>query len=487
MSTNKYQLIPNDILVGCGIAVCGIAGCGARRTVAVQRGEGWLPMSDEEREKAVGGGPAGSAAPFDTGPGSANGSPGGANGSGGPGSAGGAGGPGGAGSEDRPGSASGAGGASGLSGAVGASGGPQPAPAGSAAPAAVARGAYEARKARTAATFAVSIVVLLALFVVSLGVGRSMIAPGEVVGILGQQLFGTGGDYSQGHVTIVMNVRLPRICAAMLCGAALALAGAAYQGLFKNPMVSPDILGASAGASFGAALAILLTTGAKAAISGSAFAMGFAAVMITYFASKRVSKGSTNMTLLLVLCGLIVQTLFQSFVSIIKYVADPNDTLPTITYWLMGSIAKVTWSDLAVFMVPFLIGAVPLLLLRWRLNTLAFGDAEAEALGVNVKALRGVLIFCSTLLTASVVAIAGVIGWVGLIIPHIVRFISGPDNRTVMPLSLVFGAGFLVIVDTCCRTLMSYEIPLGILTSIIGAPFFFIILMRTSRSGGGGA
>lgn len=211
--------------------------------------------------------------------------------------------------------------------------------------AAEAASAYEARRAKAAATFIASAAVLAALFVVTLGVGRAWITPGEVLGILGSRLFGVSGDYAQGHVTIVMNVRLPRICAAMLCGGALALAGAAYQGLFKNPMVSPDILGASAGASFGAALAILLTTGATAVISGSAFVMGFVAVMVTYYASKRVSRGSSNMTLLLVLCGMIVQTLFQSFVSIIKYIADPETKLPDITYWLMGSIAKVTWGN----------------------------------------------------------------------------------------------------------------------------------------------
>ena len=207
------------------------------------------------------------------------------------------------------------------------------------------------------------------------------------------------------------------------------------------------------------------------------------AVIITYFSSKRVGKG-TNMTLLLVLCGLIVGTLFQAFVSIIKYTADPDSKLPEITYWLMGSIAKVTWDSLKVFPIPYLLGAVPLLLLRWRLNTLAFGDAEAESLGVNVAALRAVLIVCATLLTSAVVAIAGVVGWVGLIIPHLVRFVTGPDNRVVLPLSLVFGAVFLVLVDTCCRTLMASEIPLGILTSVIGAPFFFIILLRTQRGGG---
>ena len=342
-------------------------------------------------------------------------------------------------------------------------------------------GAFHARRKASVIAGVASDAVLLVLFVVSLGMGRSTIPPQTVLGILGQGLFGLPGEFDQGQVTIVMNIRLPRICAAVLVGSALAIAGASYQGLFKNPMVSPDILGASAGASFGAAMALLMSA-PNSIVQASAFVMGFVAVIITYFSSKRVGHGA-NMTLLLVLCGLIVGTLFQAFVSIIKYTADPDSKLPEITYWLMGSIAKVTWDSLKVFLVPYILGAVPLVLLRWRLNTLAFGDAEAESLGVNVAALRAVLIVCSTLLTSAVVAIAGVVGWVGLIIPHLVRFITGPDNRVVLPLSLVFGAVFLIIVDTCCRSFMASEIPLGILTSIIGAPFFFAILLRTQKGG----
>lgn len=341
--------------------------------------------------------------------------------------------------------------------------------------------AFDRRRRGTALAYIISTAVLFALVMVAMGLGRSPIPPQTVLGILGQHFFGLAGDFDAGQVTIVVNIRLPRIVAAMLVGAALAIAGASYQGLFKNPMVSPDILGASAGASFGAALALLLESSNRI-VQISAFVMGFVAVMVTYFASRRVGRG-TNMTLLLVLCGLIVGTLFQSFVSIVKYTADPDSKLPEITYWLMGSIASVTWDDLRVFAIPFAIGAVPLILLRWRLNTLAFGDAEAASLGVNVSLLRGVFIFCSTLLTSAVVAIAGVVGWVGLIIPHMVRFVMGPDNRVVLPLSLLFGAAFLVVVDTACRTLMASEIPLGILTSIVGAPFFFCILLRTHRGG----
>ncbi len=307
------------------------------------------------------------------------------------------------------------------------------------------------------------------------------IAPADVIGILSQRFFGTAGDYSEAAVNVVCNVRLPRITAALLVGSALAISGAAFQGLFRNPMVSPDILGASAGAAFGAALALLFDFD-NHAVQALAFVMGFVAVTLTYTSARHVGRG-TNQILLLVLCGLIVGTLFQAFVSAIKFTADPNSKLPEITYWLMGSIAKVSWDDLKVFIVPYLIGVVPLLLLRWRLNTLSFGDRDAESLGVNVKVMRALCIFCATILTSAVVSIAGVVGWVGLIIPHLARFLFGPDNRIVMPLSLIIGAIFMIVVDMACRTVLASEIPLGILTAIIGAPFFFIILLKTQRSG----
>ena len=361
--------------------------------------------------------------------------------------------------------------------------------------------AYRARRRRNMMLGIACLVALGVLFLIGLGFGRSWIPPVDVFGILGKQLsqalqaspfppfqglgnllhsaFASWGPYPDAQVNIVTKIRLPRVTAALLVGAALAISGASYQGLFKNPMVSPDILGASAGASFGAALALLWNFDNRA-VQVAAFVLGFVAVALTYFSARRIGRGA-NQILLLVLCGLIVGTLFQAFVSAIKYTADPDSKLPEITYWLMGSIAKITWDDLKVFMVPFLVGAIPLLVLRWRLNTLSFGDEEAESLGVNVSLMRGVYILGATLLTSAVVAIAGVVGWVGLIIPHLVRFGFGPDNRIVLPMSLVVGAGFMVVVDMACRTLMASEIPLGILTSIIGAPFFFVILMKTRR------
>ena len=326
----------------------------------------------------------------------------------------------------------------------------------------------------------VALALLIVIAVGAMAVGRAMLSPGTVIEVLWQLATGDG-DTPLVSRNIVLNVRLPRVAAAAMIGGALAISGAAYQGLFRNPMVSPDILGASTGASFGAALALLLSLGSLP-VRAAAFAGGLAAVFITYTAARSIGRGSSQV-LLLVLCGMIVSALFQAFVSAIKYTADPDSKLPEITYWLMGSIAKVTWSDLRLFAIPFILGVVPLLALRWRLNILAFGDEEAESLGINAAALRLVSIVCATLLTASCVAVSGVIGWVGLIMPHVVRFIAGPDNRIVVPLSVILGGAFLIAVDTACRSLVPSEIPLGILTSIIGAPLFFLVLLRTQQGG----
>ena len=326
----------------------------------------------------------------------------------------------------------------------------------------------------------VALALLIVIAVGAMAVGRAMLSPSTVVDALRQLVTGDG-DTPLVARNIVLNVRLPRVVAAAMIGGALAISGTAYQGLFRNPMVSPDILGASTGASFGAALALLLSLG-NMPVRAAAFAGGLAAVFITYAAARYIGRESSQV-LLLVLCGMIVSALFQAFVSAIKYTADPDSKLPEITYWLMGSIAKVTWSDLRLFAIPFVLGVVPLLALRWRFNILAFGDEEAESLGVNAAALRLGSIVCATLLTASCGAISGVIGWGGLIMPHVVRFIAGPDNRIVVPLSVILGGAFLIAVDTACRSLMPSEIPLGILTSIIGAPLFFLILLRTQQGG----
>lgn len=311
---------------------------------------------------------------------------------------------------------------------------------------------------------------------ISFNVGRYAVSIDNVIKILFKDIFHFEKTWEDVYETIVWNVRMPRIIAAILVGSSLSVAGATYQGLFRNPMVSPDILGASAGASVGACLMMLLNQNGII-IQVAAFAFGLFAVALTYSLSKAISK-SADMVLMLVLCGLIVSTLFQAFVSIIKYVADTDLLLPEITYWLMGSIAKVTYKDILFFLIPFTLGTVPIMMIRWQLNVMSFGEDEAKAMGVNVRLIRLICIVCSTLLTAGVVSIAGTVGWVGLMIPHLVRFMVGPNNGKLIPMSFLTGALFMLIVDNVCRSALAYEIPLGVLTSLIGAPFFILILYK---------
>ncbi|MBR5381277.1 MAG: iron ABC transporter permease [Oscillospiraceae bacterium] len=338
---------------------------------------------------------------------------------------------------------------------------------------------YRQNRRRSTVVFVVIGALLIAAFIVSFCIGRYGMPVSEVVNSLIRGVkngVGSVGIWGNSEDTVVWLVRMPRIIAAILVGGALSAAGGTYQGLFRNPMVSPDILGASAGASVGACFMMLMGQG-SVMIQAGAFVMGIFAVALSYFLSKAVGRGS-NMVLLLVLCGMTVNTLFQALVSIIKYLADTESQLPAMTYWLMGSIAKVGYKDLLFFVITFVIGIVPILALRWKLNVLSFGEDEAKAMGVNVSAIRLVCIICATLLTAAVVSVAGTIGWVGLMIPHLVRFLVGPNNKTLIPISLLTGALFMLIIDNFCRALLAYEIPLGVLTSLLGAPFFIFILYK---------
>ena len=212
----------------------------------------------------------------------------------------------------------------------------------------------------------------------------------------------------------------------------------------------------------------------------NAFVFGILAVGIAYFICQRVSRGK-DAILMLVLGGMIVSTLFSSFITLTKYIADPESKLPEITYWLMGGLSTVSLQDIAVLIVPLVVGALPLAAMRWQLNAMAFGDEEASAMGMNVKRLRSIFILCATLLTAASVSVAGMIGWIGLIIPHMARFIVGPNNKVLLPMASLVGASFLLLVDNVARLLFTVEIPLGILTSIIGAPFFFYLLIKRKR------
>ncbi|WP_283171071.1 FecCD family ABC transporter permease [Curtanaerobium respiraculi] len=331
----------------------------------------------------------------------------------------------------------------------------------------------------TFAYITIASIIMLVLFFASFMVGQYPIEPSTVVDIIVSKSFGLPCSEGEMVQTIVWKVRLPRICAALVIGAELSVAGCVYQALFKNPMVSPDILGASSGAGFGAALAILLSL-PYAIIQVNAFIFGIAAVALAYFICKCVSQGKDAL-LMLVLGGMIVSTLFSSFITLTKYVADPDSKLPEITYWLMGSLSTINLQDIVFLLPPTILGMAPLFALRWQLNTMAFGDEEAQAMGLNVNRLRATFIFCATLLTAAAVSIAGMIGWIGLIIPHMARFLVGPNCKELLPMSFLTGGSFLLLVDNVARNMFTVEIPLGILTSIIGAPFFFYLLLKRKK------
>jgi len=322
-------------------------------------------------------------------------------------------------------------------------------------------------------------ILLILLFFISLMLGRYQVSLGDMGAVFYARIFGTKCTVSEMIQSVILKVRIPRICAAILIGGALSTAGATYQGLFKNPMISPDILGASAGAGFGAAMAILLSL-PFIFIQFSAFAFGLLAVGLACLICKMVSRGKDAL-LILVLSGMIVATFFSSLITLLKYVADPQSKLPEIIYWLMGGLSTVSAGDVGMMLVPFTIGIVPLFLLRWQLNAMAFGDEEAKAMGLNTKRLRGIYIVSATLLTAAAVAVCGMIGWIGLVIPHLTRMLVGPNHKYLIPASFLMGGIFLLLVDDLARTLFTVEIPLGILTSIIGAPFFVYLLLKRKK------
>lgn len=288
-----------------------------------------------------------------------------------------------------------------------------------------------------------------------------------------------GGDAPAMLHTLLWQVRLPRVLAAVLLGASLASAGALYQGVLRNPLVSPDILGVSAGAGLGAVLAMLWGW-PLAMLQLSAFAGGLLAVLLVYLVSSRVAQ--RDPLLVLVLAGIAVTTVLGAGVSLVKVLADPHDQLPAITWWLLGSLNGVSLADLQWALPVILLALLPLWLLRWRINLLGLPDEEAASLGLNVQRLRWMLIALATLLTAAVVAFSGMIGWVGLVIPHLARFWVGPDFSRLLPVSLLMGACFVVLVDTLARTLAPGEIPLGVLTALLGGPFLIWVLLRSARS-----
>lgn len=315
---------------------------------------------------------------------------------------------------------------------------------------------------------------LIAAVLISFLLGRYPVQPKELLGILFSRILPVEPFWQQVTELVVFNIRLPRVLVACMVGCCLSAAGASYQGAFQNPMAAPDILGASSGAAFGAALAILLGLPGFF-ITLFAFVSSLLCVSLVIFVSGH-ARGKK--VLGLVLSGIMISSLFSSGTSFIKLVADPNNQLPAITYWLMGSLSGVKKGDVLFAFIPMLIGCLALLLLRWRINVLTLGDDEARTMGVNAGQVRLIVILSSTLITAAAVSVSGMIGWVGLVIPHLARRLVGNNYRHLMPASMLLGALFLLIVDNICRNLLATEIPLGILTSLVGAPFFIYLITR---------
>lgn len=308
-------------------------------------------------------------------------------------------------------------------------------------------------------------------------VGRYPVSLEELVRVLWSRLSGGPAQVSTNVEIVVMQVRGPRVLAAMLVGAALSLAGAAFQGLFRNPLVSPDILGASAGAGLGAVLGIFLSLGIFG-IQAAAFFGGLLAVSLVYLLGSAMRGGDPLLSLLLM--GIVIGSLLGAGIGLLKYLADPYDQLPAITFWLLGSLAAVSSADLVPLLGPVALGSAVLLMLRWKMNVMSLPEDEARALGAPTRLLRVLIVAAATLVTAASVAVAGIVGWIGLVVPHLARFLVGPSFPRLLPTTALLGGGFLLLIDTLARTLANVEIPLGILTALIGTPFF-VWLLRGAR------
>ena len=319
-------------------------------------------------------------------------------------------------------------------------------------------------------------IALFACFLVSMTCGKYPVALRDIFSVLSHLIFGTPADYESAVETVVYQVRLPRLLSCVFAGAALSVSGAAYQGVFRNPMVSPDLLGASSGAALGSCIAILCSFPAVL-MHLSAFIFGIGAVALTLVISSLVSR-RMNSTITLVLTGIVVSALFNAGVSITKSLADTDDKLGEITFWLMGSMTHMRPNSILILIIPVVAGIIPLILCSYRLNLFSFGDEEARTMGINVRNMRILVIICATLATSATVATCGMVGWIGLVIPHFVRMITGPDHKKLIPASVFAGGLFLILVDNISRIFFQVEISVGILTAVIGAPFFLALLIR---------
>lgn len=320
---------------------------------------------------------------------------------------------------------------------------------------------------------------LLFAFPLALMLGRYAVSPYKVLRILAARLPFVGGEgmFSQAEEAAIIGVRLPRVALAVLTGAALSVSGAVLQSVFMNPLASPDLLGTSSAAGFGAALAIFIgLTGF--AVTATAFVFGIAGVALVFICGRHVRS---NRSAGIILCGIITGSLFSAGISLIKLSADPENRLPAITYWLMGSLNGADEKTVVFFIIPFIIGLVPLFLLRWKLNVISLGEDAARAVGTDPSRVRMAAVICTSLLTAAAVSSAGVIGWVGLVMPQALRRLCGPDQRILLPASLLSGALFMLVSDTVSRCLLAAEVPVGIITAMAGAPLFLILLITERR------
>lgn len=326
---------------------------------------------------------------------------------------------------------------------------------------------------------ALALVLLLAGTAVAFALGRFPVSLADLARTLLARVTGVPSGLHPAVETVVFQIRGPRIVAAVLVGSALATAGAAFQGLFRNPLVSPDILGASSGAALGAVIGIYLSLGVFG-IQALAFAGGLVAVALVYAVGSAMRR-TGDPVLALVLTGVVIGSLLGAGVGLIKYLADPYNQLPAITFWLLGSLAATDPSDLLPLLGPVTLGTAVLLALRWRMNVMSLDEGEAQALGVRTTLLRVAIVAAAALVTAASVAAAGIVGWVGLVVPHLARFLVGPSFPRLLPTAAILGGGYLLLIDTLARTAAPVEIPLGILTALVGTPFFIWLLASSNR------
>ncbi len=332
--------------------------------------------------------------------------------------------------------------------------------------------AYSETFKRFSFVMTLMIIISISIIILSFGMGYYKIPLKDVFSVIFK------GDTSQNAYNIIMNIRLPRIIAAFMIGAALSVSGSAYQGMFKNPLVSPDILGVSAGAGLGASLAISLDF-PYYYVQLMAFLFGVMAVFICYVSANTIKFGNT---VSLILAGIMVQALANAFTTFLKYIADPNNTLSEITFWLMGSLAKVDRESLIFSIIPMIIGFIILFSIRYRLNILTLGDDEAKSMGVNPNRTRIIAVIGATILSASAVCLGGLIGFVGLMVPHISRFFVGPQYKRLLPVTALMGGSYLLLMDNIARSTFTMEIPLGVITALIGAPFFLYLIWHKGEA-----